>query len=113
MGEMLELGEQSRQLHLELGAEVAATGMDLLVTVGAGAMPIAEAARQGGMAADAVVTAPDLFAAAEYLTAELRQGDCLLCKASRRIGLERLLELLAARLDARSAGTAGAAAAVS
>ena len=107
-GEMLELGEQSRALHEELGAEVVRTRQDLLLCIGAGAQPIADGAIAAGMAAQRVHCLADAGAAFDLLQRELRAGDQVLCKASRRIALDRLVDRLQAELGA-AAPAAGAA----
>ncbi|MCR9248028.1 MAG: UDP-N-acetylmuramoyl-tripeptide--D-alanyl-D-alanine ligase [bacterium] len=93
-GEMLELGEQSTALHHELGLEVARTGQDRLVVVGDGAGPIADGALTGGMIAANVHRVPDLEAARQLLLDSLEPGDFVLCKASRRVALDRLVDEL-------------------
>lgn len=97
-GEMLELGEASEALHRELGAEVVRTGQDLLVCVGYGAAPIADGAIAAGMPAAAVHRADDTAAATGLLAGLLRAGDIVLCKASRRVALDQLVDRLVASL---------------
>jgi len=97
-GEMRELGEQSELLHRGLGAEVAATRQDLLVCVGAGARAIADGALGAGMAAAAVHQVPDQDQALQLLRACLRPGDRVLCKASRAVALDQLVDRLVADL---------------
>jgi len=108
-GEMLELGDASAALHRELGAEVVGTGQDLLVCVGAGAVPIAEGAIAAGMPAAAVHCAEDTTAVAQLLPGLLRAGDIVLCKASRRVALDQLVDRLVATLSSGSAPPAEAA----
>jgi UDP-N-acetylmuramoyl-tripeptide--D-alanyl-D-alanine ligase len=95
LGEMLELGQDSADLHAGVGRLAAGHKIDLLITVGAGASGIAEGAQQAGMAADHVVRVPDKAVAAGLL-ADLQPGDVVLIKASRDIGLETLGEQLLA-----------------
>jgi UDP-N-acetylmuramoyl-tripeptide--D-alanyl-D-alanine ligase len=100
---MLELGAQSHALHRELGGEVARTKQDLLVCVGDGASPIADGAVAAGMPARLVHRVPDVAAALALLKHVLQPGDRLLCKASRRIALDRLVDRLVAELAAIAA----------
>lgn len=102
LGEMLELGDQSEALHRQLGDEVARFPVDLLVTVGEGALPLAEAAQSAGMKPSRVHAVADPQAALEMLQTEVRSGDLLLCKASRGVGLDRLVDGLEERLGARA-----------
>lgn len=93
-GEMLELGDGSEELHRQLGREVHASGIDRLVAVGAGARFVADGALQAGMARSAVAAVDGIGEAQALLAAELRTGDRVLCKASRRVGLDRLVDAL-------------------
>lgn len=94
LGDMHELGEQSAELHRAVGEDVAAAGIDLLVTVGPRARAAAEGARAGGMDAASVHAAEDLGAAQEALAGRVSAGDVLLIKGSRAAGLEALVDRL-------------------
>jgi UDP-N-acetylmuramoyl-tripeptide--D-alanyl-D-alanine ligase len=102
LGEMLELGELSSEGHRVVG-EAAARTADWLLVVGQAAGGIAEGALAAGMDPARVSLVPDLDAAIEFLTPRLRDGDVILVKASRGIGLERLVEGIAAGTDRRPA----------
>lgn len=84
LGRMAELGEEALKHHLE-AARLAASISPHLVFIG----PFApqQVALVGGTA---VETLED---AAEYLAGQVRPGDLVYLKASRSVGLERLLEL--------------------
>jgi UDP-N-acetylmuramyl pentapeptide synthase len=89
LGDMLELGPEERRFHEEVGAHARAGGVDLLLTVG----PLAAAmAPAFGGEVHEVATASD---AAELLPSLLRQGDTVLVKGSRGVGLEVVAERLA------------------
>jgi UDP-N-acetylmuramoyl-tripeptide--D-alanyl-D-alanine ligase len=102
LGEMLELGVRSAEFHTALGGEVAAAPVDVLITVGVGAQGIAAAAVAAGMDRDSVHALADGSAALAYLRGALCSGDWLLCKASRGVGLDRLVDDLADVLGCRS-----------
>ena len=87
--------------HEEIGAAVADSAVHVLIAVGEGARPIAEAALRFGMAEDSVHPVEDAAAAIEWLETELRPGDWMLCKASRGVGLDRVVDSLVAGLQAR------------
>ena len=91
LGEMLELGEASEDGHRAVG-EAAARTVDWLVVVGRDAAPIAEGALDGGLDPERITTAPDADAVLATLPPRLRRGDVVLVKASRGIGLDRLVE---------------------
>jgi UDP-N-acetylmuramoyl-tripeptide--D-alanyl-D-alanine ligase len=97
-GEMLELGAHSQSLHEALGGDVAATRQDLLVCVGDGARPIAAGALAAGMPATTVHCVADAAAAFGLVRSAVQPGDHVLCKASRRIALDRLVDRLVGEL---------------
>jgi UDP-N-acetylmuramoyl-tripeptide--D-alanyl-D-alanine ligase len=90
LGEMLELGEASEDGHRTVG-EAAARTVDWLVVVGRDAAPIAEGALDAGMEPGRITTARDVDAVLATLPPRLRRGDVVLVKASRGIGLDRLV----------------------
>ena len=101
-GGMLELGSASLALHHKLGEQVMASGQDMLVCVGDGGQAIAEGALGAGMDSRAVTCVPDIGAAYEYLAGVLRAGDRVLCKASRQVALDRLVDRLLDGLEGGS-----------
>lgn len=90
LGEMLELGEASEDGHRAVG-EAAARAADWLVVVGRDAAAIAEGAVNGGMDLQRITVVPDLDSVIATLPPRLRAGDVVLVKASRGIGLDRLV----------------------
>ena len=102
-GGMAELGADSAALHHQLGEQVAASGRDLLVCVGAAAEGIAAGAIAAGMPADAVECVTDAQAAHGFLGPQLRAGDVVLCKASRRVQLDLLVDQLVHDLEGEGA----------
>jgi UDP-N-acetylmuramoyl-tripeptide--D-alanyl-D-alanine ligase len=90
-GEMLELGEQSGEEHARIGALVAESGVDMLVTVGPGTRRAADVARERGLA---VVDAADAAAALEAVRGAAGPGDAVLVKASRSVGLDGVADAL-------------------
>ncbi|MBV9801895.1 MAG: UDP-N-acetylmuramoyl-tripeptide--D-alanyl-D-alanine ligase [Solirubrobacterales bacterium] len=103
LGDMLELGPRGREFHLELGEEVARSGVELLITVGPLAAAMAE--RFDGE----VRSLPDASAAAELVPALVRPGDAVLVKGSLAVGLEAVCRALSARLREGSPTVAGGA----
>jgi UDP-N-acetylmuramoyl-tripeptide--D-alanyl-D-alanine ligase len=90
LGEMLELGAASDAGHRVVG-EAAARTVDWLVVVGDGADGIGGGAVDAGMDPARVVRVRDAEAALVALPPRLRDGDVVLIKASRGIGLERVV----------------------
>jgi UDP-N-acetylmuramoyl-tripeptide--D-alanyl-D-alanine ligase len=95
LGDMLELGEQERRMHREVGAYARARGVQLLVAVG----PLA--AEMGEEWDGPVYRVPDAGEAAALLRRLLRAGDRVLVKGSRGVGLERVAQTLLGGADAR------------
>ncbi|MFN8194993.1 MAG: UDP-N-acetylmuramoyl-tripeptide--D-alanyl-D-alanine ligase [Nocardioidaceae bacterium] len=106
LGEMKELGDQARVGHLSVGAAVAGSGVELLVTVGPEADLIAEGARAvpswGGVAITTAGRDDALLAVRNNVTAD----DVVLVKASRGVALEHLVDGLLA-VDERDEGASG------
>ena len=98
LGEMLELGDASEDGHRAVG-EAAARTVDWLVVVGRGAVPIAEGAVDSGLDPARVTVMPDQDAVLATLPPRLRAGDVVLVKASRGIGLDRLVDGLRDDID--------------
>jgi UDP-N-acetylmuramoyl-tripeptide--D-alanyl-D-alanine ligase len=89
---MGELGLESPQAHLDVGRQVAATGLDQLLAVGYRAGGIAAGAREGGF--ENVTEIPEVEAAARWIKDFARSGDLILIKASRSMRFERLTAAL-------------------
>jgi UDP-N-acetylmuramoyl-tripeptide--D-alanyl-D-alanine ligase len=92
LGDMAELGSLSEIAHFELGEAVAAERIDQLLTVGERARRVADGARAAGMPADRVRPCATPDEAVEVLDDLLERGDVVLVKASRVMGLERVVE---------------------
>lgn len=103
LGDMLELGEASAELHAGIGALAADLGYDRLLLTGTQVAPLAEAALAGGMRQEQVLLFPNPRAMAEALCRMLAEGnlgpgDWLLIKGSRGMRMEQLLDELEQRL---------------
>ena len=85
LGEMRELGHWSQDAHTELGRLTRASGIDLVIAVGAAGQHIAKGRGDDGTVC--VETVDDALAVA---IAECAADDVVLCKASRSVGLERV-----------------------
>jgi UDP-N-acetylmuramoyl-tripeptide--D-alanyl-D-alanine ligase len=95
LGDMLELGPETRTLHRDVGAFLAERNISLLVACGALGRSIAEGARRGGMTSDRILEVPDAGAAAVAVKSLVRKGDVVLVKASRGMKMEQVVETLA------------------
>jgi len=93
LGTMLELGEGHESGHMTVG-EAAGRTVELLVVVGPEAEGIVEGAQEAGLDAARIHHVPDVDTALDVLRPRLRDGDAVLVKASRGIGLDRLVDAL-------------------
>lgn len=94
LGDMLELGPKSTRMHRDVGAFIAGQGITRLLACGPLGRELAEGARMGGMASDAIIELPDAAAAGIALSSMVRQGDVVLVKASRGMQMEQVVEAL-------------------
>lgn len=91
LGEMLELGAASAAEHAAVGTLAVELHVTRLVVVGVGARPTYDAASTTGRArGEETALVPDADAALALLREQVRPGDVVLVKASRRSGLERV-----------------------
>ncbi|MSR37715.1 MAG: UDP-N-acetylmuramoyl-tripeptide--D-alanyl-D-alanine ligase [Planctomycetes bacterium] len=107
-GEMRELGSDSYVLHQLLGHEVARSSLDMFIAVGA-AEPIAAGAIAAGMKPETVHRAACIEDALQLLLNEVRPLDRILCKASRKVGLDLLVDRLLAELGGGAVASNGGA----
>ena len=94
LGDMLELGRDTEQLHREVGQFLALLNLSRLITCGALGHEIAEGARRAGMPKSAIAELPDAPTAAELVHALVRRGDVVLVKASRGMKMEQIVQVL-------------------
>jgi len=91
LGDMLELGPQSGDLHAAVGAEVA-TKADILLATGKQSKELVAAARSAGMGETQARHFDNLDLAGEFIAANLCRGDVVLVKASRAMAFDRIVE---------------------
>jgi UDP-N-acetylmuramoyl-tripeptide--D-alanyl-D-alanine ligase len=96
LGDMLELGEDASTQHAEIG-RLAARSIDpeLLVLVGPLARVIGAGARAAGLPADRLVSFEDVAGLLDGWPPGLERAEIVFVKASRSIGLERVVQRLA------------------
>jgi UDP-N-acetylmuramoyl-tripeptide--D-alanyl-D-alanine ligase len=92
LGEMRELGDVAAREHAALGDFLAECGVDLLISCGGLADETARAAARRGVD---VLLADGAEGAARFAVDSVRPGDCVLVKASRSVGAERVVSALA------------------
>lgn len=94
LGDMFELGGQSRTQHLQLGKHVGRAGIDRLYLLGARAQQLKKGALQGGLRSEQVIIGKDHRDIARLLRRHLKKGDWLLVKGSRGMKMETVLKEL-------------------
>ena len=95
LGDMRELGEDSEDMHREIGRYLVSRGIDMLITVGKLGACIAESAIMSGMSPSCVFAQIDegeIDSVCAELKGILKSGDAVLFKASRTISLERVID---------------------
>ncbi len=102
LGDMRELGEYSKQLHMEIGTLVASRHIDYLVTFGREAENIAlgainHAFKPDNISINTSLESPEAVARVIYEFSG--RGDAILFKASRAVKLERVIAELKKLFD--------------
>lgn len=96
LGEMLELGRFSQELHRELGRYAAEREVDYLIGVRGDARAMLDAAVSAGLPESAALFFEDAGEAGAFVRGMVRSGDAVLFKGSRGVRVERALERLLA-----------------
>jgi len=92
LGTMNELGEMSKQAHLDLGKKAAEVS-DLLISVGPEAATIKQGALDAGMSEDKIFSFFDSEEAGNFLKGRLSPKDVVLVKGSQnRVRMEKLVK---------------------
>jgi UDP-N-acetylmuramoyl-tripeptide--D-alanyl-D-alanine ligase len=104
LGDMLELGRASRDLHAEVGGFAAATGLAKLYVTGNFADAVEKGAINGGMAARNIFcgSKDDIF---DALKKTIQPDDWVLVKGSRGMRMETLVQALQAQYDRMETST--------
>jgi len=97
IGDMLELGDDARRAHYEIGKLAAGLHLDLVICIGEWNAVIAEGMRAGGADKKNVMMAESKEEAQKYLRDQVAQGhlggqDLVLFKASRGLRFETMVE---------------------
>jgi UDP-N-acetylmuramoyl-tripeptide--D-alanyl-D-alanine ligase len=93
IGDMLELGEQETQFHHDAGKAIPPS-IDLVIGVGKRTTALLEGAREAGL--KNLEHFDDAASAGEFLKNEIRDGDLVLIKGSRGVGLDKIVTMLEA-----------------
>jgi UDP-N-acetylmuramoyl-tripeptide--D-alanyl-D-alanine ligase len=98
LGDMFELGGQSRQQHLKLGKRIAPYRLSALYLLGAEAtQQVRRGAVRGGMPPEKIFVGKDHSDLARQLLRRVKRGDWLLLKGSRGMAMEKIVDILKGR----------------
>lgn len=93
IGDMLELGGKELGYHRDAGRAIP-KGIDTIVGVGKRSCALLEGAREAGFGSGKLHHFDDAQSAGGFLKTFIRPGDLVLIKASRGIGLDRIVNML-------------------
>jgi UDP-N-acetylmuramoyl-tripeptide--D-alanyl-D-alanine ligase len=93
IGDMLELGDKELDYHRDAGRSVPNT-IDTVIGVGKRSRALLEGAGEVGFESAKLHHFDDAQSAGEFLKTFIRPGDLVLIKASRGIGLDRIVNML-------------------
>jgi UDP-N-acetylmuramoyl-tripeptide--D-alanyl-D-alanine ligase len=93
IGDMLELGENELDYHRESGRAIPKS-VAAVVAIGWRSHALLDGAREAGFSDSALHHFDDAQSAAEFLKTLIADGDLVLIKASRGIGLDRIVTML-------------------
>ena len=94
LGDMLELGERSPELHGEVGRVAAREGVDYLLAMGKQAHHLLGGAAEGGMPSERLIQGNDHGELAHKVRALMTPGAWVLVKGSRGMRMEKVVEAL-------------------
>ena len=92
LGDMLELGEFSKNLHEKVGEEVGKNKIDILITVGEAAKDIAGKAKECGIEQSNIYEFSNNDEAVSLIEKIAKEGDAILIKASNGMKFQEIFE---------------------
>lgn len=92
LGDMLELGEYSKELHQKVGEVVAQNHINMLICVGQESKNIAKKAQESGMKNEDIYLCNNNQQAIEILQKCLQKEDAVLLKASNGLNFSQICE---------------------
>jgi len=92
IGEMLELGADTEAAHREAGRTAAHIGAYRLLALGPHASLVVASAREAGMNRNRAEVVGDHQEMVARITGDLKAGDIVLIKGSRKMALDRVVE---------------------
>jgi len=93
IGDMLELGDRELQYHYDSGRAVP-EAVDVVIAVGRRSAALLDGARHAGFTEERLMHFDDAKSAGEFLQSFIREGDLVMLKASRGVGLDKAVAML-------------------
>lgn len=90
LGNMLELGDYTKELHEKVGEEVIKNNIDILITIGEYAKDISNKAEKLGM--KSIFKFENIDDATKFIKSNMKNGDLILLKASNSMNFSKILE---------------------
>jgi UDP-N-acetylmuramoyl-tripeptide--D-alanyl-D-alanine ligase len=94
LGDMLELGIESKKYHRQVGKRVANSNVDFIFTVGPEAWNAGDEAAKTGFPESRIDHFNNSQGASQFLRRFLQPGDLILIKGSRGVKMELITESL-------------------
>jgi len=91
LGDMLELGEESDEMHRKIGMLIATIGVNALFLQGDFSAITSAGAVEGGLSPQNIFFLSDKEKGITYLMEHLKKGDWILVKGSRRMKMEKIV----------------------
>lgn len=91
LGDMLELGKFTLEVHESMG-KLVADGIDLLFTVGTRGKIIAESAIKSGLSNKKVFSFNNIYEAGMQIQQKIQKGDLILIKGSQGVRMEKIVK---------------------
>ncbi|MFH1564961.1 MAG: Mur ligase family protein [bacterium] len=96
IGDIMDLGNMSEDIHREIGHYAEERGIDKIITVGERSKDVAVAAREAGMEEDKVFSFDDVLGAGKFLQKRLEKNDVVLITGSAAMEMEKIVKELMA-----------------
>ncbi len=91
LGDMLELGAQTEEMHRKIGMLIATIGVNALFLQGDFSEVTAAGAKEGGLPSENIFLLSDQEDGINYLKKYLKKGDWILVKGSRGMKMEKIV----------------------
>jgi UDP-N-acetylmuramoyl-tripeptide--D-alanyl-D-alanine ligase len=92
LGEMMELGKEASRYHFDAGQLMAGMGVRCLVVLGEHGRQVIEGACKGGMDISQTYLAANHSEMIDAIKTNIREGDIVLLKGSRKVALDVVVE---------------------